>query len=100
MIVIYCFLISAQRYRRYSCGVTFDKMARIRKVPCDQLSSLPRHKERARGDPMRRNFVIRKLHIIGGWVRRGNNKDRYYVEPGTPEPERVKVKKVAELDFV
>jgi len=85
----------------YSSGVTFYKQASIRHVPCDQLRSLPRHKERGRGNPDRRNYVIRKLHLIGGWVRRGNNKDRYYVEPGTALPERVKPKMVQqELDFV
>ena len=73
--------------RVYSNGLTFYYAARMREIPCDQLASLPRHKERSISVPERRNAVVRALHAIGGWVRMNDHfKQRRHVLPGTPCP--------------
>uniref|UniRef100_A0A915JKY9 Uncharacterized protein n=1 Tax=Romanomermis culicivorax TaxID=13658 RepID=A0A915JKY9_ROMCU len=85
--------------RTYSNGLTFYRKAHVRKIPCDQLKAMPRHKERSMRDKTRRSFVIRKLHLLGGWVRKGSNKDRYYVEPGSQLPQRLQPAKKQEFEL-
>lgn len=110
LIRIFEFFLAAEKppptFKQYSTGLHFYDKAVVKRICCDQLRSLELHKERGIGNKERKQMVVRKLHKIGGWIREGRNKDRFYVAPDTPLPEYLlppkkskKKESVLSLDF-
>lgn len=75
--------------KSFSNGLTFRTIAIVKKIPCDQLDPLKTRKDRRKQNKERRNWVVRKLHRIGGWIRERRNKGlqkRVFVYPNTVVP--------------
>uniref|UniRef100_A0A915KIS8 Uncharacterized protein n=1 Tax=Romanomermis culicivorax TaxID=13658 RepID=A0A915KIS8_ROMCU len=77
--------------RQYSNGITFLRKARVRRVPYDQLETLPLSQKRVPRDDGRerekKSYILRKLCQLGGWIFVGRRKRRLYVPAGTELPD-------------